>query len=219
MKTFVRAAASVALASGAAAQPGVRYTLDVDSRLTQTYCLPPCACPFHQVIGQLQGTWTLTLIDENPLYRNYTITLVDWRATSPLTVKSVRGSGTYRIGGEVALTQQIVLDLSIDTEPVHRYDSGVVGVDPAHPFPQIWVSAGTEQFVCNQEAVDVRAVPVACYADCDGSAGLNVNDFVCFLNAFAAEDPYANCDQSSVVPILNVNDFVCFLNKFGAGCS
>jgi len=62
---------------------------------------------------------------------------------------------------------------------------------------------------------------VACYANCDGSNVapiLNVNDFTCFLNRFAAGDTYANCDGSTVPPILNVNDFTCFLNKFAAGC-
>jgi len=60
-----------------------------------------------------------------------------------------------------------------------------------------------------------------CYANCDGSSVapvLNVNDFTCFLNKFAAGDPAANCDGSSLPPILNVNDFTCFLNKFAAGC-
>ena len=36
------------------------------------------------------------------------------------------------------------------------------------------------------------------------------------LGKFAAGDPYANCDQSSIAPILNVNDFVCFAAKFAA---
>ncbi|MFN0133283.1 MAG: GC-type dockerin domain-anchored protein [Phycisphaerales bacterium] len=61
-----------------------------------------------------------------------------------------------------------------------------------------------------------------CYANCDGSTiipFLNVNDFTCFLNKFAANDPVANCDGSTTAPVLNVNDFLCFLNVFAAGCS
>jgi hypothetical protein len=60
-----------------------------------------------------------------------------------------------------------------------------------------------------------------CYANCDGSSiapVLNVLDFNCFLNKFAAGNAYANCDGSSVAPVLNVLDFNCFLNKFAAGC-
>ena len=60
-----------------------------------------------------------------------------------------------------------------------------------------------------------------CYANCDGSTIpplLNVLDFNCFLNRFSAGDPYANCDGSTIPPALNVLDFNCFLNAFAAGC-
>ncbi len=60
-----------------------------------------------------------------------------------------------------------------------------------------------------------------CYANCDGSTtppALNINDFTCFLNKFAAGDSYANCDNSTTPPTLNINDFTCFLNRFAAGC-
>jgi hypothetical protein len=60
-----------------------------------------------------------------------------------------------------------------------------------------------------------------CYANCDGSTlapVLNVNDFTCFVNKYAASDPYANCDGSTIAPVLNVNDFTCFLNQYAAGC-
>ena len=29
---------------------------------------------------------------------------------------------------------------------------------------------------------------------------------------------YANCDGSTAAPVLNVNDFTCFLNRYAAGC-
>jgi glucose/arabinose dehydrogenase len=64
-----------------------------------------------------------------------------------------------------------------------------------------------------------RIIP-RCYANCDGSTtspSLNVLDFSCFLNAFAAGDCYANCDKSTTPPVLNVLDFGCFLNAFAAG--
>ncbi|MFN0132967.1 MAG: GC-type dockerin domain-anchored protein, partial [Phycisphaerales bacterium] len=62
----------------------------------------------------------------------------------------------------------------------------------------------------------------SCYANCDNSnvaPVLNVNDFVCFNNLFAAGNPRANCDGSTTPPVLNVNDFVCFNNRFAAGCN
>jgi hypothetical protein len=63
--------------------------------------------------------------------------------------------------------------------------------------------------------------PPSCLANCDASSAaptLNINDFLCFINAFAAGEFYANCDESSSFPILNVNDFTCFLNAFATGC-
>jgi hypothetical protein len=57
--------------------------------------------------------------------------------------------------------------------------------------------------------------------NCDQSTTtpvLNVLDFNCFLNLFAAGDPRANCDGSTAPPALNVLDFNCFLNVFSAGC-
>jgi hypothetical protein len=69
-----------------------------------------------------------------------------------------------------------------------------------------------------------------CYANCDGSTTppvLNVEDFVCFINQFAAGQAlppagqithYANCDNSTTQPVLNVEDFICFINAFAGGC-
>ncbi|MBL9031325.1 MAG: hypothetical protein JNM80_06415 [Phycisphaerae bacterium] len=83
-----------------------------------------------------------------------------------------------------------------------------------------------------QAASTVVQVPIFCgtggcpapcgYANCDGSTippVLNINDFVCFQTKFAAGDPSANCDGSTAQPILNINDFSCFTNKFAAGCN
>jgi hypothetical protein len=61
----------------------------------------------------------------------------------------------------------------------------------------------------------------SCYPNCDGSTVppiLNVGDFTCFLQRFAAGDAYANCDGSTQAPVLNVGDFTCFLQRFAAGC-
>ncbi len=63
--------------------------------------------------------------------------------------------------------------------------------------------------------------PANCYANCDNSTAspvLNVADFTCFLQRFAAGQSYANCDNSTAAPTLNVADFTCFLQRFAAGC-
>jgi hypothetical protein len=60
-----------------------------------------------------------------------------------------------------------------------------------------------------------------CYANCDLSTVapvLTANDFTCFINKYVANDSYANCDGSTVAPVLTANDFVCFINAFSGGC-
>ncbi len=63
--------------------------------------------------------------------------------------------------------------------------------------------------------IAVWAPPEGCYADCDGSGALNVNDFICFQTRFALGAPYADCDGDGV---RNVNDFICFQTRFALGC-
>jgi hypothetical protein len=59
-----------------------------------------------------------------------------------------------------------------------------------------------------------------CYVNCDGGGVpvLNVQDFTCFLQRYAAGEYYANCDRSTTPPTLNVADFTCFLQRYAAGC-
>jgi len=77
-----------------------------------------------------------------------------------------------------------------------------------------------EIYICSGSTV-YKIIP-NCTANCDSSTlspFLNVADFTCYLQRFAAQDCYANCDGSTQAPVLNVADFTCFLQKFSAGCS
>jgi hypothetical protein len=59
---------------------------------------------------------------------------------------------------------------------------------------------------------DVASVP---------DTGLSVFGPVVDIGAYEVQtisSCYANCDNSSIVPVLNVQDFSCFLNAFAAGC-
>jgi hypothetical protein len=84
---------------------------------------------------------------------------------------------------------------------------------------QGWITA--YGYTGNGFASAVLRPAAVCYANCDGSAAapvLNIADFSCFLQKYAAGDAYANCDQSVTPPVLNIADFTCFLQKFAAGC-
>ena len=58
-------------------------------------------------------------------------------------------------------------------------------------------------------------VDSTCYADCDHSGTLNIFDYICFGNAYSANDPYADCDGNQ---LFNVFDYICFGNEYSAGC-
>jgi uncharacterized membrane protein len=55
----------------------------------------------------------------------------------------------------------------------------------------------------------------ACYADCDGSGSLTIDDFICFQTNYALGDLAADCDASGQ---LNIDDFICFQTGFALGC-
>ncbi len=62
---------------------------------------------------------------------------------------------------------------------------------------------------------------IPCYANCDGSSAvpeLTANDFMCFIDQFAAGSTYANCDGSTATPVLTANDFTCFIGRYASGC-
>lgn len=198
------------------------YTLLSGSTMEREACLPPCACPYTHSMGPLSGTFTLSLLDTNPLYTRYRLSGIFWTASLSPTSTSMVGSGIYTIGGEVALTQRLELSLTIGVLTVITdFDSGFVPVDPAHPFPQLAIGTLAEP-VCRRDQIRLIAGPNSCYANCDNSTTLpilNANDFQCYLNRWAAQDLWADCDHSTSIPVLNANDFQCFLNAFVGGCS
>ncbi len=55
----------------------------------------------------------------------------------------------------------------------------------------------------------------SCYADCDASGVLDIDDFICFQTFYALSDPYADCDGST---ILDIDDFICFQTFYAIGC-
>src|SRR5688500_3277200 len=87
------------LVQGAAAQ-SLHYSLLAESRFYDD-CLicgrPTIAVPLH-------GTFTLTLGEVNPLFTTYRIEDVAWVGRIGTNVHyDIRGSGTYTVGGEVAV--------------------------------------------------------------------------------------------------------------------
>lgn len=69
----------------------------------------------------------------------------------------------------------------------------------------------------DQGTVYLFALPgCPCYADMTEDGALDLFDFLAFQNAFAAQDPAADCDHSGLFDLF---DFLCYQNAFVVGCS
>lgn len=141
----------------ASAQPEAtsNYALKSESRF-ETGCFGACLCP---VLEQpMQGTFRLRLRDFDPLFTNYDVLDVRWALPQGTSVVSILGSGTYRVGGEFAVQQQMVLDLSVGGGPVQRFDSGLVPGGGTYPDLDVRLSLHQEQ-TCIDTVLLVVAAP------------------------------------------------------------
>ncbi|MFN0132455.1 MAG: hypothetical protein ACKVW3_08000 [Phycisphaerales bacterium] len=68
----------------------------------------------------------------------------------------------------------------------------------------------------SRHASSVANEPFSTFVDGYGTDSIN-QDVQALL--WTRPNCYPNCDAGTVPPVLNVADFVCFLNKFAAGCS
>jgi hypothetical protein len=142
------------------AQTAIGATQETIYRLTpaSTYqdgCFDPCACPV-QLQGGLIGAFKMTPAPPDPLYRIYKIS--DLNLLVPEYGTWVTGSGTYKVGGEFALTQELSLDLQVGDRAVQHYDSGMVvgGGD----FPALDLTVSMNNMVCHDTVLRVAALPV-----------------------------------------------------------
>ena len=164
MRIGVFLAASILFVTGALPAPASaqgtdsiprRYALDEPSHF-ESGCQDPCACPVL-IRAPVTGTFVLTLTGDNGLFRDYCVDAVDWTIADGNPPRRVSGAGTYRIGGEVAIQHQLVLDLSFDGEPSQHLDSGLQGT--TNDFPKINISAAAHGFFCWDTVLVLHAAP------------------------------------------------------------
>jgi hypothetical protein len=143
-------------ASQTSASSSVHYRLD-DNATFQRGCFDPCACPVMEQ-GPVKGTFRLTPSGSDPLFQYYAVTNVNWTATLPNgTMLPIQGSGTFKIGGEFAIQEQLSLDLIVGNDPVQHFDSGVVA--PRVSFPLLDLTISIHGVYCNDTVIQVRARP------------------------------------------------------------
>lgn len=143
------------LANGIAAAD-VPYTLAPGS-IFQEGCIAPCMCPVR-LPEVVTGIFLLTPAGSDPLFTHYSLDEISWTTFDSKggIVHKITGKGTYRFGGEVALTQQIILDLNIDGGGTQHFDSGQVAGGSEFPSISISVSLGT---FCYNVSMNIKASP------------------------------------------------------------
>jgi hypothetical protein len=148
-------ASAPALAEVDQADP-IRYALGNGSTY-QKGCLGPCACPVIES-GVLHGSFILTYVTSDPLYNWYDVSDVEWVASlNGGTQRKIKGSGTYRVGGEVAVMHELSLDLAIDGDPSVHFSSGLVSGGGS--FPAIDVTITIPDQGCFNTEMHVVAKP------------------------------------------------------------
>jgi len=141
------------------------YTL-VEGSTFQRGCFAPCECPLGQEQA-LTGTFSLTPASDNGLFADYAMKDVRWKvggsayATPPNA--AITGAGTYTVGGEFAIQQQMQADLAVAGEPTAHFDSGRVAGGGGFP-DEIDVEISKNGKVCFDTVMHVvaRQLPAEC---------------------------------------------------------
>ena len=133
------------------------YSLAAPPSTFEWGCFGPCACPVL-VQSPVGGTFVLTRSHADPLFTYYDVSDVRWTIQSPSGPVHITGSGSYRQGGEVALTEQLVLDLSFGGLAAQHFDSGTRS--PGAQFPEIKTSVSLHfEQACRDTVIQLDAKP------------------------------------------------------------
>jgi hypothetical protein len=134
----------------------VLYQLESGSSFTRG-CYPPCLCPIFTT-EDIRGTYRLAFDHQDPLFKWYRVEDVNWVVTLGGVDTRITGSGTYRVGGEVAVLQQMTLKLKVGDEQPQAFDSGLV--PGGSSFPEINITVSVNGMVCFDTVIDIRSRPV-----------------------------------------------------------
>lgn len=149
-------AATAAVAQSTTAQ---RYALVTGSQLVDD--CPICERP--TILAPMTGTFALSMLEQNPLYTRYAMTDISFHAGAQTGMEyKVVGSGIYQIGGEVAILQDLYLDVTIDngftttkTQCVNK------GRGVSQPWPKIEITVDQTNGTPGQVySLTLNAVPM-----------------------------------------------------------
>ena len=117
--------------------PVAAYILLEGSYLTDD--CPVCGRP--TILQPMRGTFELVLQEENPLFSRYLVRNVSFQAGIPGGIYyKVKGEGSYQIGGEVAIQQQMTLQADINngyTNKLCYFTNTIEAIERRWPMIQI----------------------------------------------------------------------------------
>ena len=120
------------------------------------------------------GEFALVPVGKDPLFSHFAVIDVRWLAISPTMNAGTPliGSGFYRLGGEVAVQQQMALDLVVGTLGRMHFDSGLVVGGGGFPRLDVLLSTnGFDYAACMDTRLHVIAEPTN-PNNCGGIAGI-----------------------------------------------
>lgn len=157
------------------------YSLGEGSTISDNCCEEPIIRPITGtfLLGQIEG-------DPNPNH-TYRIDSLDFRTSQEAPVYVVRGLGVYREGGEVALTNEMDLEVQINDE--RGVILGSARVVPGVPFPEIDIEIIEIESPdpLHEYSLRIVAAPVKLgdrefrRGDSNGDGGVNIADAVHIL--------------------------------------
>ncbi len=214
-----RGAALLALAAGFTCAPAgageddgsLFYRLTPDADFTEG-CFDPCACPIW-FNDSLRGKFRLTPDSIDPLFDNYTVTGVRLALFfSPNTVRRFEGAGTYRIGGEFALMNQMTLELSDDGAPPETFDSNLIVGGVGFP-DRIDLTISKNDLFCFDTALHISAHLVrGSISDLNEDSFVNAADLAIVLGGWGTDDVMGDLDFDGVV---GASDVAVLLGEWG----
>lgn len=139
-------------------------------------CFGLCDCAI-QPERPMRGTFALVSLSNNPLFQDFAVVDVHWEAiaTNVFDAVTLRGAGIYRVGGEVAVQQRMILDLAMSNSGAVRFDSGTVSGGGTFPHLNIEVPQENLYNICSGSKLHVVADPND-GESCGGFAGIPCNN-------------------------------------------
>jgi hypothetical protein len=140
-----------------AVQEAVTYRLTQESTYYQG-CVSPCMCPVR-IGGEIQGSFDLIETGADQWFKYYDVDQINWIVsnTSGQVLHKISGKGSYKVGGDFALTHELVLNLGIDSQPPAVFRSGLVPGGEEFPAIVITIDRGT---ACYDIWMDIVAKPI-----------------------------------------------------------